>query len=89
MTNRTYNQQDNLVTSIDVTGYPGLSFSYSYDKKNVTAEITGGVRLHCWLRQRSLVDPVDRKKRRQRVVDADLARRQVPGVKRSEPPGCA
>ena len=44
MTNRTYNRQDNLVTSIDVPGYPGLSFSYSYDdNKNVTAETTGWV----------------------------------------------
>ena len=44
VTNRTYNRQDNLVTSIDVAGYPGLSFSYSYDEnKNVTAETTGGV----------------------------------------------
>ncbi|NOX56528.1 MAG: hypothetical protein GXP27_19210 [Planctomycetes bacterium] len=44
MTNRTYNRQDNLVSSIDVPGYPGLSFSYSYDEnKNVTAETTCGV----------------------------------------------
>jgi len=44
VTGRTYNRQDNLVTSIDVPGCPGLSFSYSYDEnKNVTAETTGGV----------------------------------------------
>ncbi|NOX53844.1 MAG: hypothetical protein GXP27_05285 [Planctomycetes bacterium] len=44
VTNRTYNRQDNLVTSIDVPGYAGLSFSYSYDEnKNVTSETTGGV----------------------------------------------
>jgi len=27
VTNRTYNQQDNLITSIDLPGYPGLSFA--------------------------------------------------------------
>jgi len=44
VTNRTYTRSDSLVTSIDVPGYPGLSFAYTYDEnKNVTAETTGGV----------------------------------------------
>ena len=44
VTNRTYTRSDNLVTSIDVPGHPGLSFAYTYDKnKNVSSETTGGV----------------------------------------------